>query len=65
MKAAHDAAVMVGWESERFTRTQRIKPLGEDLRPPREVDKRAQGALDVKRMFDKRIKRQEADRGTR
>tara|TARA_Y100001933_G_scaffold264325_1_gene329412 strand:- start:2171 stop:2392 length:222 start_codon:yes stop_codon:yes gene_type:complete len=35
MKATGDLATMIGWSSERFARTQKVKSLGEYLQPPK------------------------------
>jgi hypothetical protein len=61
IKGQIDLAVSVGWNAEAFARTKRMKPLAEYLKPaPTPERTRDQGARDVKLMFDRMIKRQEA-----
>lgn len=55
-------AVTLGWNSEAFARTKRMKPLNEYLTPtkPRTPDDDAQ---DVRRMFERMIAEQGAADG--
>lgn len=50
MKATGSLATMIGWNSEWFARTQKVKPLDEYLKPgkPKSSD---EGARAVQRMF--------------
>lgn len=66
MKAQGDLATTIGWSAEAFARTKRMKPLDSYLKPaPTLDDKRAKGARDLRRMFDRMIEKQEVDNGTR
>lgn len=54
MKGKAEQALSVGWHSEMFTRTKRLKPLAGYLKPePTVTDKRAKGANDVRRLFER------------
>jgi hypothetical protein len=64
LEADSEQAVAIGWHAEAFARTKRMKPLPEYLKPPPSPERqREQGARDVKRMFDRMIKKQEARHG--
>lgn len=58
MKASVDLATMIGWNAEAMARTKRMKPLGEYLKPAKAKSAES-GAHDVRRMFDRMIKKQE------
>jgi hypothetical protein len=66
MKARNDAETSIGWQVERFAREgKKLKSLHKYLEPvPSPERKRDKGTRDVKRMFDKLIRKQEAERGT-
>lgn len=66
-KAQIDSEIAIGWQVEKFAREgKKLKPLGKYLEPaPTHERRRDQGARDVKRMFDRMIKKQEAHDGTR
>lgn len=58
MKASGDLATMIGWNGEAFARTKKMKPLEDYLKPKtRTADS---GARDVRRMFERMMKKQEA-----
>lgn len=59
-KASQEQALSIGWNAEAFARTKRMKPLDDYLKPaPPPEAKRDKGARDLKRMFDRKIKKQE------
>ncbi len=54
LKGQHDQALRIGWNAEAFARTKRLASLYDCLKPPPTVtDKRAKGADDVRRMFER------------
>ncbi|MBX7496760.1 hypothetical protein K3172_12915 [Qipengyuania sp. 6B39] len=64
MKASVELATMIGWSAERFAREKRLKSLDDYLKPAKPKTPES-GALDVRRMFDRMIKRQGDQNGTR
>lgn len=61
MKGRFDQALTIGWQSERFTRTKRMKDLDAYLKPKTAVeDKRENGAAAVGAMLNRLARKAKA-----